>query len=48
MLINATPGLGAAIAQGEVTPDRYVLDRNAALKETVAVPVPLNISSALL
>jgi pyruvate,water dikinase len=38
MLINATPGLGAAIAQGEVTPDRYVLDRNAALKETVAAP----------
>lgn len=38
MLINATPGLGAAIAQGEVTPDRYVLDRNAVLKETVAAP----------
>jgi pyruvate, water dikinase len=38
LLINATPGLGAAIAQGEVTPDRYVLDRNAVLKETVAAP----------
>ncbi len=38
MLINATPGLGAAIAQGEVTPDRYVLDRDAKLKETVAAP----------
>ncbi|MGA0024214.1 MAG: PEP/pyruvate-binding domain-containing protein [Burkholderiales bacterium] len=38
LLINATPGLGAAIAQGEVTPDRYVLDRNAKLKETVAAP----------
>ncbi len=38
MLINATPGLGSAIAQGEVTPDRYVLDRNAVLKETVAAP----------
>lgn len=38
MLINATPGLGAAIAQGEVTPDRYVLDRSAVLKETVAAP----------
>jgi len=38
MLINATPGLGAAIAQGEVTPDRYVLDRDAVLKETVAAP----------
>lgn len=38
LLINATPGLGAAIAQGEVVPDRFVLDRNAALKETVAAP----------
>jgi len=34
MLINATPGLGAAIAQGEVVPDRYVLDRGGKLKKS--------------
>jgi pyruvate,water dikinase len=28
MLINATWGLGSSIAQGEVTPDRFELDRN--------------------
>jgi pyruvate,water dikinase len=33
MLINATWGLGSAIAQGEVAPDRYVLTANGALKE---------------
>ncbi len=33
MLVNATPGLGAAIAQGEVAPDRYTLGRNGALHE---------------
>lgn len=38
MLINATAGLGAAIAQGEVTPDRYVLDQDCRLVETVAAP----------
>ena len=27
MLINATWGLGSSIAQGEVTPDRYLLSR---------------------
>jgi pyruvate, water dikinase len=32
MLINATPGLGAAIAQGEVAPDRYELDRDGKLR----------------
>ena len=31
MLINATPGLGSAIAQGEVAPDRYELERSGAL-----------------
>ena len=36
MLINATPGLGAAIAQGEVAPDRYHLDRSGALRESQA------------
>jgi pyruvate, water dikinase len=34
MVINAAPGLGASIAQGEVVPDRYVLDRAGNLKET--------------
>jgi pyruvate,water dikinase len=38
MLINATPGLGSAIAQGEVTPDRYVLARDGALQEATARP----------
>lgn len=33
MLINAAPGLGAAIAQGEVVPDRYVLSPSGGLKE---------------
>ena len=36
MLINATPGLGSAIAQGEVAPDRYHLDRGGALRESHA------------
>jgi pyruvate,water dikinase len=34
MVVNAAPGLGSAIAQGEVAPDRYVLDRNGWLKES--------------
>ncbi|MBM3358251.1 MAG: hypothetical protein FJY54_11050 [Betaproteobacteria bacterium] len=34
VLINATWGLGSAIAQGEVAPDRYLLGRDGALKET--------------
>jgi len=34
MLINATPGLGAAIAQGEVAPDRYQLGRDGRLRES--------------
>jgi pyruvate,water dikinase len=38
MLINATPGLGSAIAQGEVTPDRYVLNRDGVLMEALAGP----------
>jgi pyruvate,water dikinase len=32
MLVNATPGLGAAIAQGEVAPDRYELGRDGMLR----------------
>jgi pyruvate,water dikinase len=34
MVVNAAPGLGSAIAQGEVAPDRYVLDREGKLKES--------------
>ena len=34
MVINAAPGLGSSVAQGEVVPDRYVLDRAGKLKET--------------
>ena len=36
MLINATPGLGAAIAQGEVAPDRYELGRDGKLRDSQA------------
>ena len=36
MLINATAGLGSAIAQGEVAPDRYELDRNGKLRAAEA------------
>lgn len=38
MLINATAGLGSAIAQGEVTPDRYVLARDGILQEATVGP----------
>src|SRR5208282_2034550 len=34
MLLNATWGLGSAIAQGEVVPDRFVLSREGLLRET--------------
>jgi len=34
MVVNAAPGLGASVAQGEVAPDRYVLDRSGVLKES--------------
>jgi pyruvate,water dikinase len=36
MLINATWGLGSAIAQGEVAPDRYVLSGDGVLRESHA------------
>jgi pyruvate, water dikinase len=36
MVLNATWGLGVAIAQGEVVPDRFVLSREGALRATVA------------
>lgn len=34
MLVNASPGLGSAIAQGEVLPERHLLHRSGAVKET--------------
>jgi pyruvate,water dikinase len=34
MVVNAAPGLGSSVAQGEVVPDRYVLDRAGNLRET--------------
>ncbi len=36
MLLSATWGLGSAIAQGEVTPDRYVLTKDCEVRELVA------------
>jgi pyruvate,water dikinase len=36
MLVNAAPGLGSAIAQGEVAPERYALDRDGNLLESAA------------
>jgi len=36
MLVNAAAGPGSAVAQGEVVPDRYVLDRSGALKGSTA------------
>ena len=36
MLLSATWGLGSAIAQGEVVPDRYELTRDVELRETTA------------
>ncbi|TMH42601.1 MAG: hypothetical protein E6H56_04950 [Betaproteobacteria bacterium] len=33
-VINAAPGLGSGVAQGEVAPDRYVLDRDGNFKES--------------
>ncbi|HKU71871.1 MAG TPA: PEP/pyruvate-binding domain-containing protein [Burkholderiales bacterium] len=36
ILINATWGLGSAIAQGEVAPDRYILSQDGQLKESVS------------
>jgi pyruvate,water dikinase len=36
MLLNATWGLGSAIAQGEVVPDRFVLSREGQLRQVQA------------
>src|SRR5919197_1563967 len=32
MVLSATPGLGSAIAQGEVVPDQYLLGRDGSLR----------------
>ena len=34
MVINAAAGLGSVVAQGEVVPDRYLLDRSGRLKQS--------------
>jgi len=34
MVINAASGMGSSVAQGEVAPDRYVLDRDGNFKES--------------
>lgn len=34
MVINAASGLGSVVAQGDVVPDRYVLDRSGRLKQS--------------
>jgi pyruvate, water dikinase len=34
MVVNAAPGPGAAVAQGEVAPERYALDASGALRES--------------
>jgi len=36
MVLTATPGLGAALAQGEVVPDRFVLSRDGVLHHSSA------------
>jgi pyruvate,water dikinase len=36
MVLNAAWGLGSALAQGEVVPDRFVLSRDGTLRETMA------------
>jgi len=36
MVVTATAGLGVAIAQGEVVPDRFVLSRDGMLRDTTA------------
>jgi pyruvate,water dikinase len=40
MVITATRGLGAAIAQGEVVPDRFVLSRDGSLRHASPGAVP--------
>jgi pyruvate,water dikinase len=40
MVLTATRGLGAAIAQGEVVPDRFILSASGLIRETRAGHVP--------
>jgi pyruvate,water dikinase len=47
MLLSATPGLGAAIAQGEVVPDRYLLSRDGELSEAEAGRRPVSPSCSV-
>jgi pyruvate,water dikinase len=47
MLLSATTGLGAAIAQGEVVPDRYLLDRSGNLNEAEAGRRPVSPSCSV-
>jgi pyruvate,water dikinase len=47
MLLSATTGLGAAIAQGEVVPDRYLLDRSGQLTEAEAGRRPVSPSCSI-
>lgn len=44
LLINATRGLGSAIAQGEVAPDRYLLGRDGTVREVMAAPAAYHTS----
>ena len=46
MVLTAARGLGAAIAQGEVVPDRYVLSRGATLRHASSGRVAHNASCA--
>ncbi|HKE38728.1 MAG TPA: PEP/pyruvate-binding domain-containing protein [Casimicrobiaceae bacterium] len=46
MLLTATRGLGAAIAQGEVVPDRFILSGSGVLRDTTAGHVPHRVGCA--
>lgn len=47
MLINAARGLGSAIAQGEVTPDRYLLTRDGMIREAMAAPTSYHAANCM-
>ena len=46
MVLTATRGLGAAIAQGEVVPDRFALSDSGVLRHTTAGHVPHRVGCA--
>jgi pyruvate, water dikinase len=46
MVLTATKGLGSAIAQGEVVPDRFVLGRDGALRDSSVGRVSHNLACA--